>query len=65
MKGFVSLQGNKQKQQIIALQIEALQQSIAVLRARVEEGVANELDLNRTLAQLKQQQALLPEIEYA
>ena len=65
VKGFVSLQGNKQKQQIIALQIEALQQSIAVLRARVEEGVANELDLNRTLAQLKQQQALLPEIEYA
>ena len=39
VKGFVSLQGNKQKQQIIALQIEALQQSIAVLRARVEEGV--------------------------
>ena len=65
VKGFVSLQGNKQKQQIIALQIEALQQSIAVLRARVEEGVANELDLNRILAQLKQQQALLPEIEYA
>ncbi|TMN73232.1 TolC family protein [Pseudoalteromonas sp. S1727] len=65
VKGFVSLQGNKQKQQIIELQIEALQQSIAVLRARVEEGVANELDLNRTLAQLKQQQALLPEIEYA
>ncbi|MBB1311519.1 TolC family protein [Pseudoalteromonas sp. SR41-8] len=65
VKGFVSFQGNKQKQQIINLQIEALEQSIAVLRARVEEGVANELDLNRTLAQLKQQQALLPDIEYA
>ncbi|MCQ8878514.1 TolC family protein [Pseudoalteromonas shioyasakiensis] len=64
-KGFVSYQGNKQKQQIINLQIDALQQSIAVLKARVEEGVANELDLNRTLAQLKQQQSLLPEIEYA
>ncbi len=64
-KGFVSYQGNIQKQQIINLQIDALQQSIAVLKARVEEGVANELDLNRTLAQLKQQQSLLPEIEYA
>ena len=59
VKGFVSFQGNKQKQQIINLQIEALEQSIAVLRARVEEGVANELDLNRTLAQLKQQQVLV------
>ncbi|WP_369669586.1 TolC family protein, partial [Enterococcus faecium] len=65
VKGFVSYQGNLQKQQIINLQIEALTQSIDVLKARVEEGVASELDLNRTLAQLKQQQSLIPEIEYA
>jgi multidrug efflux system outer membrane protein len=65
VKGYVSYQGNKQKQQIIAMQIEALKQSIEVLQARFEEGVANELDLNRTRAQLSQQQALLPEIVYA
>ena len=65
VKGFVSYQGNLQKKQIINLQIAALLQSIDVLKARVEEGVASELDLNRTMAQLKQQQALLPEIEFA
>ncbi|TGE79771.1 TolC family protein [Pseudoalteromonas sp. KS88] len=65
VKGFVSYQGSLQKKQIINLQIEALLQSIDVLKARVEEGVASELDLNRTLAQLRQQQALLPEIEFA
>lgn len=65
VKGFVSYQGNKQKQQIIAMQIAALEQSIEVLAVRFKEGVANELDLNRTRAQLSQQQALLPEIVYA
>jgi len=65
VKGFVSYQGNVEKQQIIAMQIEALEQSIDVLQARVDEGVANELDLNRTMAQLRQQQALMPAIEYA
>ncbi|WP_075593324.1 TolC family protein [Pseudoalteromonas sp. PAB 2.2] len=64
VQGYVSYQGNVQKQAIIEMQIEALEQSIDVLRARVEEGVANELDLNRTLAQLKQQQALIPELSY-
>ena len=65
VKGFVSYQGNVEKQQIIAMQIEALSQSIEVLQVRVDEGVANEIDLNRTMAQLKQQQALLPAVEYA
>jgi multidrug efflux system outer membrane protein len=65
VKGFVSYQGNVQKQHIVAMQIEALTQSIDVLQARVDEGVANELDLNRTMAQLRQQQALMPAIEYA
>lgn len=65
VKGFVSYQGNVEKQQIIAMQIEALEQSIDVLQARVDEGVANELDLNRTMAQLRQQEALMPAIEYA
>ncbi|WP_377115365.1 TolC family protein [Pseudoalteromonas sp. M58] len=65
VKGFVSYQGNLQKQQIIEMQIEALEQSIQVLQAQVDEGVANELDLNRTMAQLRQQQALVPAIEYA
>ncbi|MGO2181651.1 MAG: TolC family protein [Pseudoalteromonas nigrifaciens] len=65
VKGFVSYQGNVQKQHIVTLQIDALEQSIAVLQAQVDEGVANELDLNRTMAQLKQQQALMPAIEYA
>ncbi|MBB1354549.1 TolC family protein, partial [Pseudoalteromonas sp. SR45-5] len=65
VKGFVSYQGNVEKQHIVALQIEALEQSIDVLQARVDEGVANELDLNRTMAQLRQQQALMPAIEYA
>lgn len=64
VQGYVSYQGNVQKQAIIEMQIEALEQSIDVLKARVEEGVANELDLNRTLAQLKQQQALIPELSY-
>lgn len=65
VKGYVSYQGNVEKKKIITLQIDALEQSIEVLQARVDEGVANELDLNRTLAQLSQQQALLPEIDYA
>lgn len=65
VKGFVSYQGNVQKQNIISMQIEALRQGIDVLQARVEEGVANDLDLNRTMAQLRQQQALIPAIEYA
>ncbi|ASM52175.1 hypothetical protein PESP_b0645 [Pseudoalteromonas espejiana DSM 9414] len=65
VKGFVSYQGNVEKQQIIAMQIEALEQSIEVFQARVDEGVANELDLNRTMAQLRQQEALMPAIEYA
>ena len=65
VKGFASYQGNLQKQQIIEMQIEALEQSIQVLQAQVDEGVANELDLNRTMAQLRQQQALIPAIEYA
>ena len=65
VKGFVSYQGNVEKQRIISLQIEALEQSIDVLQARVDEGVASELDLNRTMAQLRQQQALIPAIEFA
>tara|TARA_R110002012_G_scaffold321931_1_gene552484 strand:- start:18821 stop:20281 length:1461 start_codon:yes stop_codon:yes gene_type:complete len=65
VKGFVSYQGNVEKQHILNLQIEALTQSIEVLQALVDEGVANDLDLNRTMAQLKQQQALMPAIEYA
>lgn len=65
VKGFVSYQGNAEKQRIISLQIQALEQSIDVLQARVDEGVASELDLNRTLAQLRQQQALIPAIEFA
>lgn len=64
VSGFVNYQGNMQKQGIITQQIEALQQSIEVLTARVEEGGASELDLNRTRAQLSQQQSILPEIEY-
>lgn len=65
VKGYISYQGNLESELIITQQIEALQQSIEVLKARVDEGVANELDLNRTKAQLSQQQALLPEIKYA
>ena len=65
VKGYINYQGNIQKQRIITNQIEALKQSIAVLEVRVNEGVASELDLNRTKAQLSQQQALLPEIKYA
>jgi len=64
VKGFVSYQGNLQKQLIVTKQIQALKQSIDVLQAKVDEGEANELDLNRTKAQLSQQQTLVPEIEY-
>ncbi|MBU2869848.1 TolC family protein [Colwellia sp. E2M01] len=63
--GYISYQGNKQKLDILNQQIIALEQSIDVLEARVQEGIANELDLNRTRAQLAQQQALLPEASYA
>ncbi|XPF92859.1 TolC family protein [Colwellia sp. RE-S-Sl-9] len=65
VKGYINYQGNIQKQRIINNQIEALKQSIEVLKVRVNEGVASELDLNRTKAQLSQQQALLPDIKYA
>ena len=65
VKGFVNYQGNVEKQHIVLMQIEALKLSIEVLQAQVDEGVANELDLNRTMAQLRQQQALMPAIEYA
>ncbi|MDO6507313.1 TolC family protein [Colwellia sp. 4_MG-2023] len=63
--GYISYQGNKQKEKILNLQITALEQSIDVLEARVQEGIASELDLNRTHAQLSQQQALLPDVSYA
>ena len=65
VKGYVNYQGNLEKQLIITKQIQALKQSIEVLKARVEEGVASQLDLNRTRAQLSQQQAFLPEVKYA
>ncbi|WP_189377609.1 TolC family protein [Thalassotalea profundi] len=65
VKGYVNYQGNIKKEHIATKQIEALHQSIDVLQAQVDEGMANELDLNRTKAQLSQQQALLPEIKYA
>ncbi len=64
VNGFISYQGNLQKKQIIEQQINALKQSIEVLQARFDEGSTSELDLNRTKAQLNQQQALLPEIEF-
>lgn len=64
VNGYISYQGGLQKQYIVKQQIEALEQSIDVLQARVEEGVATELDLNRTKAQLSQQQSLLPGIKY-
>lgn len=64
VKGYINYQGNIKKHLIVTQQIEALEQSIDVLMARVEEGVASELDLNRTKAQLSQQQALLPDIDY-
>ncbi|OKY24928.1 TolC family protein [Thalassotalea sp. PP2-459] len=64
VSGYISYQGNLQKHHIISQQIDALQQSIEVLQASVDEGVTSELDLNRTKAQLNQQQALIPEIEY-
>ncbi|MDO6427572.1 TolC family protein [Thalassotalea sp. 1_MG-2023] len=64
VSGYISYQGNLQKHHIISQQIDALQQSIEVLQASVDEGVTSELDLNRTKAQLNQQQALLPEIEF-
>ncbi|MBL4900752.1 MAG: TolC family protein, partial [Colwellia sp.] len=64
VKGFVSYQGYLKKQLLVAEQKNALQQSIDVLQAKVDEGEANELDLNRTKAQLNQLQMLVPEIEY-
>ena len=65
VKGYVSYQGYQRKKQIIEQQVEALEQSVDVLEALFEEGAANELDLNRTRAQLSQQEALLPAITYA
>lgn len=65
IKGYVSYQGHQRKKEIILLQVKALEQSVDVLEALVEEGAANELDLNRTRAQLSQQQAILPAIAYA
>lgn len=64
VSGYISYQGNLQKHHIISQQIDALLQSIDVLQASVDEGVISELDLNRTKAQLNQQKALIPEIEY-
>jgi len=65
VKGYINYQGNLQKQQITNEQIKALQQSIDVLQAKVDEGEATDLDLNRTKAQLNQLQTSVPEIEYA
>ncbi|WP_286235150.1 TolC family protein [Thalassotalea sediminis] len=64
ISGYIRYQGYLQKHYIISQQIGALQQSINVLQASVDEGVASELDLNRTKAQLNQQQTLVPEIAY-
>ncbi|WP_158968522.1 TolC family protein [Paraglaciecola sp. L3A3] len=64
-RSFFEWQGNQLKLQIINQQIAALVASIDVLQARVDEGFASKLDVNRTYAQLNQQKALLPQIETA
>ncbi|MDU0355560.1 TolC family protein [Paraglaciecola aquimarina] len=64
-RSFFEWQGNQLKRQIVNQQIAAILASIDVLQARVDEGFASKLDVNRTYAQLNQQKALLPKIETA
>ncbi|MFT6472231.1 MAG: TolC family protein [Paraglaciecola chathamensis] len=64
-RSFFEWQGNQLKLQIVNQQIAALTESISVLQARVDEGFASKLDINRTYAQLNQQKTLLPQIETA
>lgn len=64
-RSFFEWQGNQLKLNIVNQQITALTESIDVLQARVDEGFASKLDVNRTYAQLNQQKTLLPQIETA
>ncbi|MDO6594358.1 TolC family protein [Neptuniibacter sp. 1_MG-2023] len=64
-RSFFEWQGNQLKLQIVNQQISALTESIDVLQARVDEGFASKLDINRTYAQLNEQKTLLPQIETA
>ncbi|MER2494221.1 TolC family protein [Catenovulum sediminis] len=63
VRSYFEWQGKQLKLQIVQQQIAALNESIEVLEARVEEGFASNLDVNRTYAQLNQQKSLLPKIE--
>ncbi|KMT65653.1 TolC family protein [Catenovulum maritimum] len=60
---FFQWQGNQLKLRILEQQIAVLEESIEVLTARVDEGFASNLDLNRAYAQLNQQKALIPQIK--
>ncbi|WP_199611896.1 TolC family protein [Flocculibacter collagenilyticus] len=65
VQSYLNWHGSNEKHRIIAMQISALEESIEVLKIRVEEGYSSSLDLNRAYAQLNQQQALLPLVEQA
>ncbi|EWH11430.1 lipoprotein [Catenovulum agarivorans DS-2] len=63
VRSFIEWQGLTLKQQIVQAQIDALNESVDVLQARVDEGFASHLDLDRTYAQLNQQLAILPQLQ--
>ncbi|WP_440904441.1 TolC family protein [Catenovulum sp. SX2] len=63
IRSFIEWQGLSLKQQIVQAQIKALEESVEVLQARVDEGFASNLDLDRTYAQLNQQLAILPQLD--
>ena len=62
VRSFIEWQGLSLKQQIVEAQVAALKESVDVLQARVDEGFASHLDLDRTYAQLNQQLAILPQL---
>lgn len=64
-RSYFEWQGNQLKLDLVNAQIAALEESLQVLQARVDEGFVSSLDVERTLAQLNQQKTLLPIVKQA
>lgn len=59
------LAGTARQLKLLERQLASLEESLEVMRLRVEEGIATPLELNRTLALLHEYRARRPELEEA
>ncbi|MDK2596860.1 TolC family protein [Pseudoalteromonas obscura] len=62
IQSYLQWQALQQTQQLTEAQLKALEESIAIIEIRVKEGVATELELNRTKSQYFEHKQRLPQI---